>query len=92
MLIAGSKSWLNYRHQADVFHAYQLLRRNNFPDDRITLIAYDDIADNAQNPFQGQVFNYNGGPNVYPGANAIDVSGDNVTPSAFLNVRFYILA
>ena len=25
VLVAGSNTWSNYRHQSDVFHAYQIL-------------------------------------------------------------------
>jgi legumain len=30
VLIAGSNTWYNYRHQADVFHAYQMLLGKGF--------------------------------------------------------------
>ncbi|KER20205.1 hypothetical protein T265_11191 [Opisthorchis viverrini] len=46
VLVAGSKTWRNYRHQADVFHAYQLVRKNNVPPENIITFAYDDIANN----------------------------------------------
>lgn len=49
----------NYRHQADVCHAYQVLRSQGMPDDRIITMVYDDIADNKWQPaeFKGKVFN-----------------------------------
>ena len=31
VLVAGSSRFWNYRHQADVCHAYQVLRKNGFP-------------------------------------------------------------
>ena len=27
VLVAGSHTWSNYRHQADVYHAYQVLKK-----------------------------------------------------------------
>lgn len=44
LLVAGSNGYYNYRHQADVCHAYQILHRNGVPDERIVVMMYDDIA------------------------------------------------
>lgn len=63
VLVAGSNTYGNYRHQADVFHAYQLLKKNGFAQDRIITFAYDDIANNIKNPFKGKVFNKPSGTN-----------------------------
>lgn len=30
VLIAGSNTWSNYRHQADVYHTYQVLIKGGF--------------------------------------------------------------
>jgi legumain len=30
VLVAGSNTWYNYRHQADVFHAYKMLLAKGF--------------------------------------------------------------
>lgn len=57
ILVAGSNTYANYRHQADVFHAYQVLRKQGFPQDKIITFAYDDIASDIKNPFKGKVFN-----------------------------------
>ena len=89
VLVAGSNSWFNYRHQADVFHAYQMLLQKDFDPSKIIVFAYDDIANNTRNPFPGQVFNkpsYNDpGVDVYAGVK-IDYRGSDVTPTMFLNV------
>ncbi|KAG7324745.1 hypothetical protein KOW79_011061 [Hemibagrus wyckioides] len=50
LLAAGSKDWENYRHQADVCHAYQVVRENGIPDDQIVVMMYDDIAYNEDGP------------------------------------------
>jgi legumain len=57
ILVAGSNTYSNYRHQADVYHSYQVLKKNGFSQDRIITFAYDDIAHNIKNPFKGKVFN-----------------------------------
>ncbi len=89
VLVAGSNTYSNYRHQADVFHAYQILKKNGFSQDRIITFAYDDIAENIKNPFKGKVFNKptnaNPGIDVYAGV-VIDYKGASVDPAVFLNV------
>lgn len=86
VLVAGSNTWANYRHQSDVFHAYQILIKNNFDPDRIITFAYDDLAKNIKNPFKGKVFNKPSykepGVDVYEGVK-IDYSGNNVNPTLF---------
>lgn len=44
VLVAGSHEWTNYRHQADVCHAYQILHNNGIPDSNIIVMMYDDLA------------------------------------------------
>ena len=55
ILVAGSRGWDNYRHQADILAYYQLLKKNNFTDDDIILILADDLASNSMNPYPGQI-------------------------------------
>lgn len=57
VLVAGSYTWFNYRHQADVFHAYQMIINKGFDPKNIIVLAYDDIATDSRNPFPGKVFN-----------------------------------
>ena len=89
VLVAGSNTYANYRHQSDVFHAYQILIKNNFNPDRIITFAYDDIAKNIKNPFKGKVFNKptykDPGVDVYEGVK-IDYTGKDVTPTLFMAV------
>ena len=65
LLVAASSGWNNYRHQADVYYIYQLLRKNGYDDDHIVLIAEDDIAYNKSNTAQGVVRVRMNGDNVY---------------------------
>ena len=44
VLVAGSDGYWNYRHQSDVCHAYQILKKNGIPEEQIIVIAKDDIA------------------------------------------------
>jgi len=85
VLVAGSNGYWNYRHQADVCHAYQVLHRNGYPDDRIIVMMYDDIAHSKDNPIQGNIINRPGGPNLYPGV-LKDYTGNQVNPWNFLNI------
>lgn len=83
VLVAGSHTWSNYRHQADVYHAYQSLVKGGFDTDRIITLAYDDIAHHLTNPYKGKVFNKptfkEAGQDVYAGIK-IDYSKAHVTP------------
>lgn len=85
VLVAGSAGYGNYRHQADVAHAYQVLRRGGIKDDRIIVLMYDDVAHSESNPHPGQLFNAPGGPDVYAGI-TIDYSHASVTAETFLAV------
>ncbi|XP_073703206.1 legumain-like [Garra rufa] len=83
MLVAGSNTWDNYRHQANVCHAYQIVHQNGIPDDQIVVMMYDDIAHHKNNPYPGNIINKPNGPNVYPGVPK-DYTGEDVTPKNFL--------
>lgn len=85
VLVAGSNGYYNYRHQADICHAYQALIKGGIPASNIIVFAYDDIANNPQNPIPGKLFNKPNGNDVYAGC-AIDYKGADVTPKNFLNV------
>lgn len=65
VLVAASKDWKNYRHQADVLGMYHYLKGKGYDDDHIILIMADDIAYNEKNPSQGVVRRKIGGDNLY---------------------------
>lgn len=69
VIVAGSKGYSNYRHQADACHAYQIMKKNGIPEEQIILMAYDDVANNYENPFPGKLFNKPDGEDVYAGCN-----------------------
>jgi legumain len=89
VLVAGSNSFWNYRHQSDVFHAYQTLIKKGLSPDNIILMAYDDIANDTENPFKGKVFNKPDpkglGEDVYKNIK-IDYRGKAVNAKNFINV------
>jgi len=85
VIVAGSNGYYNYRHQADVCHAYQILHAHGIPDDNIVVMMYDDIANNPSNPTKGVIINHPNGKDVYKGVPK-DYTGATVTPTNFLNV------
>ncbi|KAF4716419.1 hypothetical protein FOZ62_017243, partial [Perkinsus olseni] len=86
VLIAGSRGYDNYRHQAGLCHAYQILKRNGIPENQIITLSYNDVVNSWRNPYRGKLFNkptgtapgvdvYQGCRVDYPGR---QVSKDNV--------------
>ena len=66
-------------------HAYQVLRKNGFPDENIITMAFDDIANSHENPITGKLFDKPNGEDVHGGCK-IDYRGIDVTPSNFLAI------
>ena len=85
VLVSGSRGWDNYRHQADVCHAFHLLVNRGIPEKNIVVMMYDDIAYNPANPDQGQIVNKPNGTNLYPGVPK-DYTGESLTPQVFLSI------
>uniref|UniRef100_A0A915J5D8 Legumain n=1 Tax=Romanomermis culicivorax TaxID=13658 RepID=A0A915J5D8_ROMCU len=85
LLVAGSKGWYSYRHQAEILQAYQILKYQHVPEENIILMHYDDIAVNAQNPTPGQVLTSSSGLNVYENAPK-DYTGKDITPENLMNI------
>ncbi|AES73372.1 putative legumain protein [Medicago truncatula] len=82
ILIAGSNGYWNYRHQSDVCHAYQVLRKGGLKEENIIVFMYDDIADNQENPRPGVIINSPHGDDVYKGVPK-DYTGDDVNVNNF---------
>lgn len=70
MIIATSTGWSNYRHQANAYAMYHLLRKNGVDDDHILLITQDDVAWDPQNPTFGFIQSPFGKENL---RNGVDV-------------------
>ena len=85
VLVAGTNTYSNYYHQANIYHHYHILADRGVNPNNIVMMAYDDIANNRRNPFPGQVFNHPDGKNVYADI-IIDYYGKDVTPSNFIAI------
>ncbi|KAG7567819.1 Peptidase C13 legumain [Arabidopsis thaliana x Arabidopsis arenosa] len=85
VLVAGSSGYWNYRHQADVCHAYQLLKKGGVKEENIVVFMYDDIAKNEENPRPGVIINSPNGEDVYNGVPK-DYTGDDVNVDNLLAV------
>ncbi|KAJ7952465.1 Vacuolar-processing enzyme [Quillaja saponaria] len=85
ILVAGSSGYGNYRHQADVCHAYQLLKKGGLKEENIVVFMYDDIAINELNPRPGVIINHPQGDDVYAGVPK-DYTGADVTAENFYAV------
>lgn len=60
--------------QADVCHAYQVLRNGGLKDENIVVFMYDDIARSRDNPYPGTIINSPQGPDVYQGVPKVTTS------------------
>jgi legumain len=85
LLIAGSNTWGNYRHQADIYHAYQIMKAGGLDDEHIVVMHYDDIANSSENPKKGTVINSPTGSDVYHGVPK-DYTGADLNAANFLAV------
>ncbi|KAF5741619.1 vacuolar-processing enzyme-like [Tripterygium wilfordii] len=78
VLVAGSTEYWNYRHQADICHAYQVLKKGGIEDENIIVFMYDDIAFDPENPRPGIIVNHPYGEDVYAGVPK-DYTGKHAT-------------
>lgn len=84
LVVAGSKGWINYRHQADALNIYQILKTAGYDDDHIVLIMEDDLASNPDNPKQGSVKRYDG-QELYTNLK-IDYHISDLTPDDIIDI------
>jgi len=84
--MAGSNGYHNYRHQADIYSIYSILRRRDFPKENIIMLSYDDVVNSPKNPYRGMVVTERSHKNVYPGRQNIDYRGKDASASNFLRV------
>ncbi|KAG2598460.1 hypothetical protein PVAP13_5KG347100 [Panicum virgatum] len=85
VLIAGSNGYYNYRHQADICHAYQIMKKGGLKDENIIVFMYDDIAHSPENPRPGVIINHPQGGDVYAGVPK-DYTGREVNVNNFFAV------
>lgn len=60
--------------QADVCHAYQILKRGGLKDENIVVFMFDDIATSEMNPRPGVIINHPQGDDVYSGVPKVQTS------------------
>lgn len=65
------------KKQADVCHAYQILKRGGLKDENIVVFMYDDIAKSELNPRQGILINHPQGQDVYAGVPKVRISSSS---------------
>ncbi|KAK7841121.1 vacuolar-processing enzyme [Quercus suber] len=85
ILIAGSNGYQTYRYQADVCHAYQILKKVGLKDENIIAFMYDDIASDEDNFRPGVIINKPIGDDVYKGVPK-DYTGKHVNVNNFYAV------
>ena len=87
VLVSGSTGYWNYRHQADICHAYQVLLSHGFNPAHIILFSYDDVPSDPLNPFPGQLYNSPGNQSRDVNAGCVkDYTGEDVNVANFLAV------
>lgn len=97
VVVSSSRYWFNYRHTANALSVYQLLKRNGFHDDDITLMIADEWAVNPRNPAKNHIYNTamdsldgtsRGGtrPSLQTEDTIIDYKSEDVTVEQFLSV------
>ena len=87
VLVSGSEGYWNYRHQADVAHAYHILIQNGYKPENVILFTANDAADDQYNPFPGTLYNHPGDdPINYNEDLVIDYEGEKATVENYLKV------
>lgn len=75
VVISPSTTWANYRHQADAFAVYQMLRQHGYDDEHIILICEDNLAETEKNAaHRGEIF--------------VNIGGDDVRRNAKVDYHF----
>ena len=88
VVVSPSTTWSNYRHQADAFAMYQLLRHSGYDDDHIVLIVEDNLSNHPQNIYPGQIFVERGGGS----SEDAGIMGEDVRKDAVVDYHFTELA
>ncbi|GAB4854406.1 hypothetical protein Ancab_022992 [Ancistrocladus abbreviatus] len=73
VLVSGSTGYENYRHQANVCHAYQILKKGGLKEENIIVFMYDDVAFDKENPRPGVLINRPNGEDVYAGVKKVQI-------------------
>ena len=85
VVVSPSTTWSNYRHQADAFAMYQLLRHHGYDDDHIVLIVEDNLANDSRNVYPGEIFVERSSD---PAAESDQFVNDDVRKNAVVDYHF----
>ena len=87
VLVCGSEGYGNYRHHADISHAYQIVKAGGVDPDHIITLMYNDVPFSEENPFPGQLYNHPGNDvrDVYEGV-VVDYQKDEVSAKTLIKV------
>ena len=66
--------------------AYKVIKDQKIPDSNIIYMTYNNIADNKDNPHQGDIYNWPTADNCYSSDDEMDYTGDKCTADIFLAV------
>ena len=86
VIIGGSNSYSNYRHQANIAHQYHQYLDYGVKPEHIIVFDYDDVANSNKNPFPGKLYNLPGddAKDYYEGL-VIDYREKEITKEALFN-------
>lgn len=85
VIVAFSKDWINYRHQADALTVYGFVKEQGVPDEHIILLVYDDLPEDQRNKKPGEVYHTPGEIEVRKRA-VPDYVGDMVNKQMFQKI------
>jgi glycosylphosphatidylinositol transamidase (GPIT) subunit GPI8 len=79
LLVAGSNSYGNYRHQSDVCHAYRLVtEKGGIPKENVVTFMFNDIAESPSNPVKGNIINHPNGTNNWCVCLLLELSANGI--------------
>eukprot|EP00750_Incisomonas_marina_P009628 INCI16060.1.p1 GENE.INCI16060.1~~INCI16060.1.p1 ORF type:complete len:183 (-),score=25.03 INCI16060.1:183-731(-) len=87
VLVATSKFWFNYRHNANILSIYHTMRSFGVPDSQIILMLGDEMACNPRNAVPATIFNGERHEmNLYGDDIHVDFRGPDVSIDSFLRI------
>ncbi|KAK8797376.1 hypothetical protein WA158_004584 [Blastocystis sp. Blastoise] len=87
VLVAGSEGYWNYRHQADIAHAYRILINNGYKPEHVIVFANNDVPTSEDNPIPGTLYNKPGNNSInYNEDYVVDYQGKDVNTANYIKV------
>ena len=87
VLVATSKFWFNYRHNANILSIYHTMKSLGVPDSQILVMLGDEMACNPRNAVPATIFNNrNREINLYGDDIQVDFRGADVSIDSFLRI------